>query len=461
MRFQATFFLKEKGDAASGEASSILGEKLGIEQSTNLGNEILVLKSIGLMSQVVDSLGINVTYWREGNILDSEVYPNSPIELKEYEPKAMAYGRVLTAIPFDSNEFLVFSGAGDTLRATFGKPFILDGVSYRIDVNKSVFEKPLQIRIISPEKVALRYSNKISIASVRAERQATDVLSISLNDAIPQKSIDVIEELLKIYNDNEIREQRRSGESTLTFIDDRLNFITDELYAVERQVEGFKQERNLPIDISSSAANVLAQIESKDVKITEITLQQNLLDDIEAKVQKDTNYKLLPMVSSVIEGALSTLIGEYNALVLERENLLSIAPQQNPYTQDFLEKLGNLRDNILLNVLNIRRELDKQKAFIQEQLPPIEARINAFPTYQRELLQIMRQQQIKEQLFLFLLQRREETAIVLSAAVPGSRILNPARLTRKVAPNSVLIIGVAYDVGAFISRNDSFSSLFP
>ena len=238
-------------------------------------------------------------------------------------------------------------------------------------------------------------------------------------------------------------------------------YVTQELYTVEQQVEGYRRQRELPTEISTSAEVVMGQLERQDNELARIELQNRLLESIEAVFQDENNsYQPLPVVSGILEGALVELVPQYNNLIIRRGVLIKAATPDNPAIAEIDNQLEQLNKLIIINLNNTKEQLKQERIQIERRIEPIEQRIEAMPTYQRELLQIMRQQQIKEELFLFLLQRREETAIALSRKVGNSELLDNAMITNPMgAPikpkkqfiyMSALLIGLLIPTGFYM-----------
>lgn len=412
-------------------------EELGFRSVPNISNELQILKSRSLMRKVVDSLGIHITYHAEGRIKTSEIYhPNQVIRLKEVTPEVKAYGKSLKIIPLNSSSFNLVKEEGDSTLHSFGIPFEQGGISYTIDyINQPNDDNaPLIIKIRQPQQVASYYANALSLRPIGS----SSIIALNIEDPVPDKAIDVINTLIHIYNRSILEDKRSSGEKTLTFINDRLRSINADLNIVEGRLEGFKQRQDIPLDISQSATNFLDQISTQDELLIDIQLRQQLLTDIRSFLQVDSNrLKPLPVTSEILGGSLATLVTEYNTLLLEREKVLiaGSATQNNPAAQLNLGQIENFRKNIILGVDQMEREFRTRETRIKERLDPILQKIETIPSTERQLLQIMREQKITETLYLYLLQKREETELSLVAEVANSRLVDYPTLAGRVSPD--------------------------
>ena len=439
LRYTITLFraqgsiLIEDGETYKFSEESIMKE-LGYADNSTVANELQVLKSRTLMGKVVDSLGINVSYFQEGRVKTTELYKNIPFHLESYYPKEKAYGKTLQITPVDGERFKLVQGENDTLMCYFGQPFTYKNALYNIE--KHYAPKPgnsFQIKIEWPKAVARKYATKLGLYKV----PSTNVIYISLIDPVPQKAVVIINKLIEVYNQNIIEQKNEAGRKTLDFITERLKFVTQELYAVEREVESFKRQRDVPVDLSTKAIKYLEEAGKQDEVLADIELRRKLLQSIETFFGEDSlKLEQLPVISEeVLSNTLSELFLQYNTQIVELERLLNTATDNNPVVRQKTDQLINLRQSILLSIETMIADLDDRSRRINDRLSPLVQQIDAIPTDERELLQIMRQQQIKQTLFLYLLEKQEETALTLAAQVSNSRIIDPAIIQGPVSPN--------------------------
>ncbi len=417
-----------------------IAEKLGLETNFEIEDEIQVFKSRSLMRRVVDSLKLHIQYFSEGRVKISEVYPTEEqplaIQLRYIEPQKQAYGIELRVepLPHSPAAFACSLFSDDTVHARFGEPFRIGKFTCCIDLNDSLYHRtglPHLIRIHAPDAVAQGYATSINVQQIGH----SNVLALSLVGPLPEKSSAILNTLMETYAQSVIEDKNKVGLQTLRFIDERLRFVAEELYGVEKAVESFKRSRNLPVALSVQAQNFLTEITEQDRQLAELALRENLLDSIALIFQTDTApLRLLPVASEILSGELLAQVRQYNDILLRRTHLLGTATAENPALRNSLRQLAQLRQEISLNIGNVKREIAQRRQQLLQRLQPLESQMALMPRNERELLQIMRQQQIKENLFLFLLQRREETALSLAAQVSNSRVIDRAANVGLISP---------------------------
>lgn len=454
-----TMIIKEnKRDNLSQE--NLIG-KVGFGQSNNVQAEIQVLRSRSLMKKVVDALKLNQTISLEGQYVTSEAYENSPIKVNYIEPIEKAYGQKLRLVLIDSTKFYVIYKKNkqekrqDTLIQSFNLPFKIKDVAYSIAYNFKT-EDPIILNISNPVRTAQRFAKSLKVKtlgekSMSWRNQSNNVIEFSMNNAVPEKAIDIINKVVEVYNDSKLTDKKETANNTLLFIDDRLKHLQEELFQVEKKVEKIKENRAIPLDISKNAGRLFDRLTNADETLTELNFKENFLWRIEKDLLTDPEQYDFIAISDEIGGvALTAFVDKYNELIIERSKNLIIVNANNPVIQTTNNQLKELKEKIIANIRLAINNIIDRKVVIQEKVDPITAQIAAIPRNERELLEIMRQQQIKQSLFLFLLKKREETALSLAAQTLDSKMLDePIKPNKPVLPNRsktyliALILGLA------------------
>lgn len=418
--------------------NEVITQKLGFDKEvSNVEDRMRLLGSTELMERVVDSLRLNVAYVQEGRVMTHELFNESPLKLQYWNTEGVSKSFQLRILPHDSTHFKLLKNEAESELLKYGAPFNFEKRELILRKMGEVNDKyPMNIIVNDGYNVAQNYSSRLEISQVGR----SNILNISLLDEVPERAVAIINRLVREYSASIMENNNESGRRTLRFIDERLDYVTKELYSVEKNEEGFKQDRNLPILIPEMTKNYLDKSNAVDLKIEALDNRLAFVNSIERIISSTaTNkYQALPFSTEILNsGPLTVLIQQYNDLVAKRNLMLESAKEGNPILATFDEQLHSLKDNILITVQTIKQEVNEQKERARQQLIPLENQINTMPTNQRELTKIMREKGVKETLFLFLLQKREETALTVAAQVGHSRLLERASNKGIISPKPV------------------------
>lgn len=420
---------------------AILSE-LGYSNQSEVMDEVQYLKSSYLMRRVVDSLDLHISYQQFGRIRVNEQFKPFVFKLLAPELNQEVFGRRLRMRMLDAFRYEIIDSDERRLPAHFGDTITHQGLSFVIWPGMGyVNDMEYEVSISNPKQVARNFARGLGVQLV----ERSNVIQLSITDPAPERAISLLRTLVQEYNATVLEEKKLAGNNTLDFIDERLKYIAQELYDVERDAESYRRDNDLPVGVSAQAETYLEKVGDLDKQLLELEVQKGLLNNLEGYL-KNTD-KAFPDASNLIAPSLSPLIRQYNELLFKRENMLDAATNRNPAVSSFEEQLANLRSNLQTSINNLQRELDKQKQTLEQHLSPIERRINAVPRNERELLQIMRQQKIKETLFLFLLQKREETALNIAAQTSDAFILDEPENNGPVSPGRSRILLLALLAG--------------
>ncbi len=447
----STLLIKEGNSQPNVEGAGALGDgKAGTTK--NINDEIQMLKSRSLMHRVVSELALTTRYQVEDKIRNTEIYKGAlPVNVIVSRLDSAVYGQPFTLRIKSDNSFEWGESSGQTGAYRFGQPIRKPYGEFTVVATASKVNpandqpKRLLVTFLSARTLAERYNRNLTVLPVNKD---ANVLNLSLVDPIPQRGKDVMNKLIDVYNEEGLEDKNRLAANTLTFIDDRMKRLTASLSGVERSVEQYKR-RNKVTDVSAHASNYLAQASDYNKKLSDWAIQIDVLESIESYLGKNSSqYKMVPSTLGLQDQTLLDLIAKFNDLQLDRERMLRTAQANNPLVQNMNEQLGNLRANILENLRNIKSGLTITSQNLKASSGEFENRIQQVPSIERDLLEISRQQATKQNLYLFLLQKREEAALALAATVSKSKVIDPAMATENpVSPNTKLMYLLGLLVG--------------
>lgn len=424
-------------------------------ENDGLQNHIEKLKSKQLVESVVDELNLNLSYFIEGNVITVEAYKSSPILMEFITPDSIVNQKSLNlfATPVSDTSFRLEDGNSDYAKThSIGDIIDLKGLKFTIlprsGGEEGSFRKTstVNIRLTPLRDVANDFIQRLVIVP---KGQAKDILALSIVNQTSGKSEDFLNKLMKRFNEEGVEDKQEVAENTTSFIQERLERITTELDSVEVGIADFKRENRL-MSVESGASEFRSKYSQAEQEIFALETQLELLKSIEELLMQQAKYDFLPEVG-IEDASVSGLINSYNALVMERNMYLKGSTSKNPVVENLSEQIDSLRENLFENIQSTRTSINVKLRELSQRGNVAQSQFSNFPGLEKGMRNIQRQQQIKEQLYLFLLQRREEAAISFAATASVARVIDKAfTLNTPVDPKPWLILLGGFIIGLII-----------
>ncbi|NDK57503.1 GumC family protein [Pontibacter fetidus] len=445
----ATLLIKDDKKGPDLADNAIFSDLDIFNSKKNIDNEIEVLKSKSLMQRVLSELSMHTSFYREGHIKKTEIYGREvPVKLIISKLDSSAFSKSVILRLQGNNNFELEDEEGNTSKHQFGKEINNSYGIFTVVASTEANSTSLNEIIVhfhDIRKLADGYNANLKVEPVNKN---ASVLTLTLVSPVPEKGKAIINKLIEVYNKEAVEDKNLIAGNTIVFIDERLNFLTTELSDVEKDVEQYKRKNELT-DVSSEAKLYMERASEYNKQLAEFEIQIDVLNSLEAYLKKsNTQFELVPSTLNIQDPTLLGLTARFNEFQLERERMLRTTTPNNPLVLNINDQLANLRVNILENLGNIKRGLTITKNNLQASSSQFQSRINQVPSIERELLEINRQQGIKEGLYLYLLQKREESALSLAASVSNSRVIDPAIATdNPISPKKSITYLVALLLG--------------
>lgn len=447
----STIMIRTDNNMSRSSLQTDMLELMGYQTSKIIDDEIQIITSHTIMEQAVRALNLQTEYRKKVGLRWIGQYPYSDVMLS-FQP-----------------------GMLDTLQHLFlniertETDYVID-VTYR-HVSEKIHVQDLNDNILShaglltlTERRALKVGDKLSMVtlpvssranqllgamSCRPAKKESNVIVISMSSDMPYRSRDVINKVVELYNLDAVIDKNIMATNTANFIDERLAIVENELGEVETAVESYMKENGLT-DISREVGIVLTNQTNYQRELTEVETQINLLNFLSDYLKEPNNEQaLIPSNLGVKDAALQKLINDYNALLLQQMRIARSATESNPaYTQS-VEESKTLRNAILSSIENIHRGLQIQKSDLAKKDRELTSRLYKTPEKERKYVEIKRQQEIKEKLYIYLYQKREENALTLASTVMPAKTIDSPIITGPISPrkNRIVIIAIAIGIG--------------
>ena len=449
---------EKKGGMLGNEFSGL--EDLGLlNPSKNIDNEIEILQSKSLIKDVVNELGLYIDYTASKGFKTVDLYGASPI-LVHYSPKdaELLDAPMLLTVGYQKNgqiEVNVTTGKGSDEEKTFSKSFtelpaVLSGekgtITFMPNSQAPITEDgKLEIIIQHPLAVAKSYRQALAIEPTS---KTTSVATISISNTNKKRGEDFINKLVEIYNRDANDDKNEVAQNTARFIDERIAIINQELGTTEQELESFKRESGLT-DLSSDAKLAIAEKSGYEKLCVENGTQLNLIKYLSDYLNKPENANTtLPVNVGLDDEALTSLISQYNALILERNRLRRASSDSNPVVRRLDSNIDDMHASLLTTINSVYKGLLITKADLDRQAGKYAGQISNAPAQERRFVSIQRQQEIKAGLYLMLLQKREENNIALAATANNAKIIDDALADDvPISPNKKIIYLAALVLG--------------
>ncbi|MDD3078956.1 MAG: polysaccharide biosynthesis tyrosine autokinase [Paludibacter sp.] len=417
-----------------------------------MNNEEQVIKSTLLMRKVVKRLELYTSYSQRVFLKDIDLYTSAPlyVHLDSVSLAKLSSALVMEMEPDKGKLIIHGEYAGNKFMLTIKQlPAVLKtpaGMLYvQLRPDMQFPENTIIVTINAPVKVTKAYQNALTTEVGKM----IDVIDISVTSTNAQKAKDILNTLADIYNEDAAEQNNLSAVNTKHFIDNRLILLTGELTDVEKNVENYKQANQLT-DISDDAKIFLEKNSTYEARQIEVEMQQNLISYVDEFIKAPANKNTLIPNLGISDPGLMAVINDYNQLIMQRNRIAAGSSDANPALITINQQIESTRKTIQTGIAVARKALQINNQDLAAQNNLMQNKIREIPRQEREFIEIKRQQQVKESLYLFLLQKREEAALNMAINVPKSRVLNTPDEVWKTAPKSKMLLAVFMLIGLII-----------
>lgn len=454
----ASIMIKDESKGSLSAETSAFAEIGLMQTKTNVNNEIISMKSSDVMTEVVKRLGLNVQYKTDGKFYNPVLYGrNLPVSVEFQDlnnNEAAGFTLKIADSDFVLTDFTLFGKdiesapvngkVGDVVESPVGKILVKDNQYYI----SGAFTGPIYVSKHNLNGVVAGYTNVLDI-KLRSEKAS--VIDISIVDVSPQKADDILNTLIAVYNEKWVQDRNLVAVSTSNFINERLAVIERELGMVEDDISSFKSKHLVP-DIQAVSSMYMSQSSETNARIMELNTKISMARYVKSYMSSSTDqFRLFPVNSGIDDSGIASQVNNYNTMVLERNSLVANSSESNPLVVDLDKTLVALHAAIIASVDEQIKTLTMQLEELQKTEAKTNERIAEGPAQAKYLLSVERQQKVKESLYLFLLQKREENELSQAFTAYNTRMITkPGGSYVPVTPEKKKIWLIAILVGLMI-----------
>ena len=394
------------------------------QETKTVDNETEVLRSRDLIYDALKKLNLQTSYYDLNDFRSKELYgSNVPFQVVINRLNQAAYLRRLQIQSLSDSTFALQDGNSSWIYR-FGQD--INHKDYAFKVNKGPAftndDQNVEIAFKDLYKMASAYSaGKLLVVPVIKE---SNTLDLSLIDPVPARGIDIMASIISTYNLQSEQKKNTMAVNTILFIDKRLKTMEHELSSTEGGIEAYKQ-RTSATDIGVGTQLNLGKTAEYAQLLTQSNVQLGIANSLDKYLSDSNNqFSVVPSSMGLTDPVLNNLINRFNDLQLERNRMLQSASLNNPLVQNLSNQIANLRVNIKENLNNIKEGLNIEHNYLKSNTAEYDSRVRSVPAVERGLLQLSREQSVKTGLYQYLLQKREETALSLSATIPSSQVID-------------------------------------
>ncbi len=400
-------------------------------QSVDLTNEIFTIKSPVVMSEVIRRLNLQMEYEIEGTFRNAVLYgSNLPIDMKLLEAKEQESSKV--SVVFDNDSTFVLSNFVRNGRVIETSPLsgqlgrtIATPIGNLVITSTPYFykpERPITVTHLRAQAALSKYSNEMKVKS----EAGSTIINLEVKDNDIQRAEEVLYSVIAIYNEQWMDDRNQVSISTNQFISERLNVIENELGSVDSNISDYKSDNLIIGNAESMAGMYVNQAASANSQIIGYNNQLYMARSLRSYLTNENNFtQLLPASQGLSNASITGQISQYNALLMRRNNLVSASSLENPIVKDIDAQLAALRATMINSIDNHIDELNLYIRSAQGVRAQSNVKVAASPSQNKYLLSIERQQKVKESLYLFLLQKREENELSQAFTAYNNRVVTP------------------------------------
>lgn len=455
----SSVLIKNESSKSGNNGASLADLGFVTSSTQNFDNELEILRSRTLLKKVVTSLDLYIDYTLPGSFRPTELYKQSPVKVWITPEEADRLGSAEVDLHFKQNqlyEVTITHNAQEwkktieKLPAVFSTPagvFTFSADSLQPD---SHVPELIQAKITSPNWITASFRERLNVT---ATNKTTTIAQLNLTDSQVARGTDFLNKLVELYNEEGNNDKNEVAAKTAEFIDERINIINHELGTTESELASFKQRAGV-VDIASDATQAAGEQANYERAYAENEVQLSLMNHLKNHILNSENqYEVIPANIGLTNGDLNTVVERYNEMLIERKRLLRTSHEDNPAVQSLNASIEVMRNSVMAAIQTAEKGLLINRQALKDQTRKFAGKVSDAPVQEKEYLSMSRQQEIQANLYLMLLQKREENNITLASTANNARVIDEPLAGGQVSPQSsqiymiALVLGLGFPVG--------------
>lgn len=437
-------------DQSKSSEDDLLNKALGGQfgSASSVQGEAEILKTRHLMEKVVLGLKSYIKYYHKGQVRSVDLYKDSPFKLTLFGSSDSIKAKSLE-VRLNGTKANVSNGNFNKEVSLF-QAFNVPGLG-KVQIEKGTGTPvPGAVYVVRVSTIKQTVTSLVSNLKVTIPIKDVNIIGLDYASQVPASAVDILNKLIEAYVQGNIIDKNKIADSTIAFIEDRLLFVGKELGNIEGNVQTFKQKNKI-MDIAAQSSQLVTTTSAYSEQLAKVETQISVLNSIENYLRDAKNSKsVVPSGALLEDPSFAALVDRYNLVVMEKEKSSLRQTESNPYMQNLNTQIASAKSDMLSSLSSLKQSLNIAKGKIQVRTGTIAGQVNKVPEVERTYLDLARQQQIKQDLYVYLMTKREETAISKTSNISNCKIIEPPVSSGPVSPVSTNVMGYGVVLGLFI-----------
>ncbi len=458
-KYSASALILVKGEKKAASQDDLISSALSASRSSNMENELALMRSRALIQRIVLENEFNISYYLIGRIKTTDIYLDAPFRLIVQKIEDSSMGLTLIVKNLTNSGVRIEYGTKPNRKTSILKwntPYTISGHQFVLAPRgKESSSSGQYMAVWSPVRsTAGEIASKYAVDWLDKK---TSIIKLTILIENLERGKDILDALAKEYDRNDLEEKTIASRNTIRFIDDRLSIISNELSGVEGKLENYQGSQQI-VDVGAQSSEAFGGSSSTSQEITDINIQKAVIQQLQNYFNSaDNSGNLVPSSLGIDDPTLGSLIGKYNELELKKQREKPLLSSNSMVLKDIDNQINNVKGSVLESLQNINKNLNLRQSSYQQKNNQYKQFLNSLPRKERVMQEIKRKQSITEGLYLYLLQKREESSISAgSANVSVYKQIDRASGYGPVEPNSKnvmimsLMMGLLMPVGLIL-----------